>query len=116
MPVTTTSSPRSGDAPTAGISPVSSLPVSTSADMSAFLDLTGRGVHADSLAALLVGRDRFRDRGGGGRTDPGHLRDLFYGRRAQLLEGPEVLDQRLAPDLAEAGDVVEHALHHRLRA
>ena len=38
---------------------------------------------------------------------PGHQGDLVDVGRPQLLERPEVLEQRLATDLAEAGHVVE---------
>src|SRR4051794_25951974 len=108
MPVTTTSSPSS---PTELISPVSSGE-SASVAMSALHDLAGGGVHADSLAGRLVRRDRFGDRGRGGAADAGHHSDLLDGRRAELLQGSEVLDQGLAADLAQAGDVVEQALDH----
>src|SRR3954447_23526318 len=81
---------------------------------SALLDLAGRGV--DRLSASVTGCavDRILDRHGGAWPDAGHLGDLADLGRSELLQGAEVLDQRPPAYLAEAGDVVEHALHHRL--
>src|SRR3954469_18532485 len=98
MPVTTTSWPGCSVDPTAGISPVSSMPGPSSADMSAFRagielrrdDLAGGGVDADSLAGLAVGRDRFGDGTCGRRADARHLSDLVDGGGAELLQRAEV--------------------------
>src|SRR4051812_2484781 len=93
MPVTTTSSAWS---PGAGMG----LP----SDMrSAFLDLAGRGVDADDAGASLAGllRHRLLDRGRGALSDARHHRDLGDGRLAQLLQGAEVLEQRLAAYLTQ---------------
>src|SRR5689334_19294136 len=96
MPVTTTSSPRTW----------------SWVAMSAFLDLAGCGVDADSLAGPRL--DRILDRRRGGRADAGHLRDLLDRGGAELLERAEVLQEGLAPHLAQARHVVEQALDHRL--
>src|SRR4029079_4159825 len=81
---------------------------------SVLLDLAGRGV--DRLSASVTGRavDRILDRHRGAGTDAGHLGDLADLGRPELLQRAEVLDQRPPAYLTEAGDVVEHALHHRL--
>ena len=60
--------------------------------------------------------ERSDDGLGGTRADAGHLGDLGDAGRPQPLERAEVLEQRLAPRLAEPGYAVEGGVDHAARA
>ena len=125
--LSTTKQPRSSSSLAAVLRPAPVMPVTTTSSPvvargrschHALLDLAGGGVDADDWrgqSCRLARPTRIHDRVGGARPMPGHLGDLLDGGRPQLLQRAEVLEQRLAADLAEPGDVVEQALDHRLR-
>ena len=94
--------------------PRSSLPVGSASS----LDLACGRVDGRRRPSGRLRRDQPSDRRTPpcARPKPGNCGDLVDGGRAQLLQRAEVPQQRLAAHLAEAGDVVEQALDHRLRA